>query len=182
MAKKMSLERVKVTGEIKKISGEEMNTEFQVINQKFDEKIREGKQFLEDKKSLEEAIQMIEDSDLSLEDKKVQLMILKESLGALKQKYDEHIERAAETYEQESLEILKMVEGNIETVQTQTENLQKITLESGAVHLEKTIEASKNKASYFNELRQKQSEELQLRIDQMNLMRREMLRNKFKKQ
>ena len=79
--------------------------------------------------------------------------------------------------EQETKEIFQMVEENVSSLDTQIKNLQNVELKSGVVTTEKAVEAAQTRKEKLKDFIKEERDQLQLRIDQANMMNREMRRN-----
>lgn len=179
MARKFKLERTQIDGNIKNMSGEALHVEFNKKQEKIDNTLEKGKDYVADKNKIEKAIEKIESSSMPSDDKKVQLMILNESLQELEDRYTEDIAKVIEKYEQESDAIVKMVEENIAAVEKQIAELKDVKLESGAVSIDKAVQAAEQKKFELSEYAKEELKNSQLRIDQKNMMDRDMRRKKF---
>ena len=179
MARNFKIEKMNQSGIVKDMSGKALHVEFSIKQRKIDRTLEKGKDYVSDKNKIEQAMSRIESSDLPYEDKKVQFMILKESLQELDDRYLEDVAKVAEKYERESDAIMKMVEDNVSSIEKQIADLKEVKLESKVVGTEKAVHAAELKKQELSGYAKEELEQLKLRIDQKNLMDREMRRKKF---
>jgi hypothetical protein len=167
MARKLKLER------------DDMGTD--IINRKIGEIKEEtekteelGEQYMRDQDTLDRLLKSIEESTLPEEVKEKQRNTLNNSKRILYNHYKKEVQDKMDELNKESEDLIEKVKDTAQETQEHIDEMNEAKIETGTVTLDESIITQKEYFDYLEKIKTDEAEELSLRQQQAEIMRRYM--------
>lgn len=138
-----------------------------------------GKQFLRDKAKLEEQFEIISNSDLAPQHKKGQLEALRVEVLQLQEDYQKMVVDKQNKLQEEHMEEIWQLQETADELGQQEERLRNIHLEVATTDTTAAANAAGEQKRMFEQTKAEYVEKLNLQIEQAEIQRREIRRNRL---
>ena len=137
-----------------------------------------GRDYLRDKEKFERQYENIaNDPTLDRTHKKEQLQALRRAVEKLQEDYDKNVTENQEKVQEELNGLIETMQEAEKALDAQIDSLQNVQMDVAATDTSAAAEAAEAEKRKFREMHAKNVEELNLRIEQQQMQRREILRN-----
>lgn len=158
-----------------------------VVENEANDKVKEserlqelGQAFLEDKAKLEAEYEIIENSAvLSPNHKKELLQNLKDAILLLQEDYERKVTEQQLKGQEELRNKTEILQEAADELDTQIESLQNVRMDVAATDTDAAIEAAKAEKQKFEQMKAQYVEQLNLKIEQQQIQRRDIMRKRF---
>ena len=139
------------------------------------EKLKEiGKQFVRDKENLEAALDRVENARLSDADKQKMKAELNLAIERIQEQYERDVEEEEKRLEVEFLKQREVMQENADELERQAADLRSIKVEVSETDATDAADAAVEKQREFEEMMADAGKKLDLQIQQMNMIQRNM--------
>lgn len=139
------------------------------------EKLHElGEKFTADKDKLEDAKERVKASKISDSEKQNMLAELDAAIERAKEEYDEQVAELEQEQQREMQEGIDAMQEAADEAAQQADSLRNITMDAASVDASAAADAAEEKQREFEQMRDRAVEELNLKIEQANIQRRNM--------
>lgn len=142
------------------------------------DKVQElGDRLIKDNDRIDHLIEGVRSSSLSEADKRAQIQLLEDTRTELIDRYQIEVEDARKQLQAEMLEEIEYAVDGSQEAQSQAAEIRSTSFDAGNREgLDNAANAAEKQANEYEKIKAERSAELQQRIDQMNAMHRQMMR------
>ena len=142
------------------------------------DKVQElGDRLIKDNDRIDHLIEGVQSSSLSEADKRAQIQLLEDTRTELIDRYQTEVEDARKQLQAEMLEEIEYAVDGSQEAQSQAAEIRSTSFDAGNREgLDNAANAAEKQANEYEKIKAERSAELQQRIDQMNVMHRQMMR------
>lgn len=170
--------RGKKLGHGTSIDGHALKQEIGEINKEIEEKTDLARKFEEDNEKINERIRRVEASEASLEDKQGILDELEAYRQQVQEEFDLKVLQEIEAKEKEADAIFDQLDKNAATFKEHEEDLKAMQFDAVDGDGSKAAKEAAIKKEFMERTKNEESERLELHIQQIQMIQREMQRNK----
>ena len=139
-----------------------------------------GKEYLQDKEEIETMLELVESSDLDSKQRAEYRRQLEAKKEYLVEKYDKEVLEKHEELVEKNQENIEDVEGNVTELQEKEDNIRSVESKSGSMDLSSVADGVAADKDAQQEYVNQQIQELNLRIEQQQMIMREMRTNNLR--